>query len=161
MKKNSVTILLLLLFTISKAQTRYFKGEWTTVKTTILYTCLLKLEIKNDSIIAGEFIWIYLNADSSDTEMVDAFKDKKNQQAREFVKGWYNEHTGDIELTGEHLDDPHEIIGLTRYFLKFSTDKKILYGYTNDIEGENPGLFYAIDDGKNIQRQFSKSKPVE
>lgn len=159
MKKLFFVILLLLLFTFSKAQTRYFKGEWTTATTTILYTCILKIDIKTDSTVTGEFIWTYLAADSGDTDMVDTYKDKKGQQAREFVKGRYNPHTGYIESTGDHLDDPHEIIGLTRYFLKLSADKKVLYGYTNDITGEDPGLFYAIEEGNSIQKQFRKSKP--
>jgi hypothetical protein len=161
MKKTSFVILFLFLFTISKAQTRYFKGEWATANTTILYTCLLKLEIKTDSIVTGEFIWTFLNADCSDNEMVDNYKNKKNLRAREFVNGKCNQQTGYVELNGDHLDDPHEIIGLTRYFLKLSADKKVLYGYTNDTEGEHPGLFYAIDEGKKIQRQFNKSKPIE
>ena len=144
MRKFIGTTALSLICLTGIGQVTYYKGEWTIANKTDLFTCLLRIETSNDTMITGEFIWTYIAIDSADAVMMDAYKDKKSKTGIEYTEGTYNPVTRDFFLETVRLTDPHELLGKTKYSIKLSADKKVLYGTTTDPEEGNPGLYYAV-----------------
>ncbi len=140
------------------AQVLYFKGEWTKVNTTELFTGIFRIEIKDGAVVTGELLWTYLAADSSDANMVEYYKGKKGKKAIEFVEGTYDAATSDIYFEGRKKNDPSEVIGEDKYSLKFSANKMVLYGMT-DSNGQKNGLFYAAKANTAVAAQeFAAAK---
>jgi hypothetical protein len=143
--KTIAGIAIMLFITYScAAQVSYYKGEWTVKNKTDLFNCLCKLEIKNNTSVVAEFAWTFISIDSTNTELLDSYKNKKGKTGIEYTEGTFNPATGDINLIAVRLADPHEILGMTKYQLKFSFDKMAIYGTTTGIENDEPGLFYAV-----------------
>jgi hypothetical protein len=158
MKKHLTIIILFFAGLCSQAQVAYFKGEWTTENKSDLFTCICKLEIKEKTVKA-EFAWKYLAIDSTDAVMVEMYNNKKGKTGIEYANGTYNPATGDIYLKATELDDPNVILGMTIYNIKYAVDKKAIYGITNDFEGNNPGLFYAMAMDRSIgEKEFLSLK---
>jgi hypothetical protein len=143
MKKVFGLIILIFFTTFSQAQTSYFQGEWTVKNESVLFTCICKLEIKN-TVVAAEFAWTFITIDSTNSELIEFYKNKKGNAGIEYTEGNYNQATGDIDLVAVRLDDPNEILGMTKYQLKYSLGKKAIYGTTTGIDDEEPGIFYAV-----------------
>ena len=157
MKKIIVSIAVLLFSYAVSSQVLYFKGEWTKVNTTELFTSICRIEIK-DGQVSGELLWTYLAADSSDAAMVEYYKGKKGKKGIEFIEGTYDAATGDIYFEGKSKTDPSEVIGEDKYTLKFSANKQVLYGIT-DSNGSKNGLFYAAKASTAVAAQeFAAAK---
>lgn len=163
MKKILSAVILCFFMYSSIAQTNYYRGEWTVKDKTTLFTCLCKIEIQKDGIVRTEFIWKYISIDSNNTELVQAYKDKKGKTGIEYSEGRYEAGTGDIYLQTESMTDPHHILGPSKYYIRLSADKQALYGTTTNPNGEEPGLIYAIKLSSPAAKEFNvlKSKVKE
>ena len=71
------------------------------------------------------------------------YRDKIGTTATEFVRGTYNEASGDLSLRGYDKDDPLEIIGLDNYRLELSSGGDWLFGPT-ESGGDWGGRFLAL-----------------
>ena len=142
MKKIIATGLFCFILQFLQAQVTYYKGEWTEVNSGLLFGGIFKLDMTNKDEIKGELIWTYLVADSSDQTLIDQYKDKKGRRGIEYVSGTFNPLTNDLHFEGKEKKDPSAIIGLDKYTLKLSSDKRMIYGKT-DSNGKNNGLFYG------------------
>ena len=158
MKKILILLLLSCFICHSHAQVTYYKGEWTKINMHELFTCIIKLEIDNKEHVKGEFLWKFLAIDSSSTSMMDYYKRKKGKTGIEYVDGNYNRSTHDVYVEGKYKDDPFEILGLDKYNLKLSADKKVIYGRTS-TGGSNEGLLYAVKmDAAIAQKEMKAAK---
>ena len=126
----------------SNAQS-YFKGEWTKLNKNDLFTGIFKITIKNVGTVSGELLWTYLAIDSSDNFLKEHYKGKKGRSGIEYVVGTIDTKTNEIYFEGKSKDDPNDILGLDKYSLKLSANKKVLYGKT-DSNGGKDGMFYGI-----------------
>lgn len=143
MKRILILAFLSFLFITGNAQTSYYKGEWTTVNSKMLFTGIFKITIDKQIAVSGTMVWTYLAVDSADAEMVEIYKGKKGKKGIEYVKGDYNTLTHDMVFEGYNMIDPDLVIGTDRYQLKLSSDSKVLYGTTSH-GGKNDGYFYAV-----------------
>ena len=135
-------VITIFISTSANTQVQYYKGEWQQSNSTILFTCLVKLEFINDTLVNGQFIWTYLATDSSNTDQIELYTNKKGMKAIEYVSGTYSSATADVYLQGTSMEDKQEIISLSSYFLKMQKRKKILYGTTTAVDGADPGIQY-------------------
>ncbi len=158
MKNKTITLLLLLSFHVAVSQVTYYKGEWRVPGKADLFTCICKLEIQQDSVITAEYAWVFQIIDSTNTELLELYKNKNGKTGIEFAKGTYHPGTGDIYLEATGLDDPHEILGMTKYLLKMSADKQTLYGNTLGVETDDPGLFCAVKMKSSGRKKYDKLK---
>ena len=144
----------------SLAQTSYYKGEWTTLNSTDLFTGIFKIDIGKDNTVSGTLVWTYISVDSSKSEMVDLYKGKKGKKGIEYVSGTYNPLTRDMSFEGNKKDDPDNVIGVDKYSLKLSTDRSTLYGTTNH-GGTNDGFFLARKIDRAIaEKQINADKRI-
>jgi len=159
MKKLLLALGLSLFIFLAPAQTTmYFKGEWTRMNKTELFTGIFKINIDADGMIKGELLWTFLSTDETDAAMVEHYKGKKGMRAIEFVEGSYTASTHDMHFEGQTKRDPNDIIGTDKYSLKLSADKKVLYGRTDD-NGTGEGMFYAVQvDGRTVDQQIGSAK---
>ena len=141
-----------------QGQVRYYEGEWMREKKTSHFIAVMKLEM-NGSLVAGQIYWKYLAADSSDAADVSMYRGKKYKVGIEFVRGSYNSETSDLLFSGWSEDDPLNVIGVDRYFLKYCPDWKVAYGKTSS-NGANDGLafFREISDEEGRKRIESYSR---
>ena len=149
MKPLILSACLIVLFVSTRAQVSYYKGEWTKIGSQANFSCLLKFE-QVDSNVNAAILWTYIAIDSSDPAAVNYYKNKKGRMGIEYARGKFSISNHDIILQGVSKSDPDLIIGLDKYLLKFSLDKKVIYGesYSN---GDKDGLVYFIknDDPGN------------
>lgn len=159
MKKLLLAIGLSVFTLMAEAQsTMYFRGEWTKLNSADLFSGVFKINIDADGGVTGELLWTYLATDERDTFLVKHYAGKKGKRAIEFVEGNYNSSTHDMYFEGKNRTDPEEVIGVDKYSLKLSADKKVLYGRTA-TEGTNEGMFYAVQvDGRAVAQQLSAAK---
>jgi len=155
-QKNIILLLISFLFSVlSIAQTNYYKGEWREQgNTTTLFTCIAEINFTSDSIVAGKIIWTYESIDSSDADALNFYKDKKGLTAIEYVSGIYHLATGDVLLKADSIDDKHEIIAPTIYYLKTGMGKTILFGTTTTTDDTGAGLQYLHLMGRKGRRDF-------
>jgi hypothetical protein len=155
-QRPAILLLIAFLFSISSvAQTNFYKGEWREQgNTTTLFSCIAEISFTNDSIIAGKIIWTYQSIDSTDADAIDFYKDKKGLTAIEYLSGIYHLTTGDVLLMTDSIDDKHEIIAPTIYYLKLSTDKTILFGSTTTTDDADPGIQYLVRMERKGRRNF-------
>lgn len=155
-QRPAILLLFVFLFSISSiAQTNYYKGEWREQgNTTTLFSCVAEINFTNDSIVAGKIIWTYQSIDSADADAIDFYKDKKGFRAIEYIRGIYNPATGDVLLMADSIDDKHEIIAPTIYYLKMGTDRTILFGTTTTTDGTGAGVQYLHLVERKGQRDF-------
>ena len=148
----------LFILTVNAQKTMYFKGDWTRLNKTDLFTGIIKITIGAKNKVKGEILWIYLATDESDNFMVEHYKGKKGMQAIEFVEGTYSSSTHDMYFEGKNKTDPNDIISIDKYSLKLSTDKKVLYGQSsNGVPTE--GMLYAVQvDGRSVSQQLAAAK---
>ncbi len=158
MKKIISSAILLFFVQYGLAQVTYYKGEWTVKNKKDLFTCLCKIDFQKDGTVNGEFIWKYISIDGGHAELVEMYKGKINKMGIEFTEGNYYAGTGDIYLETKKLADPDRILGSTKYFIKISADKKALYGTTTNLNGEDPGLIYAVKMNSSAAKEFSGLK---
>ena len=159
MKKLLVALCLLLsAYMVSAQKTMYFKGEWTRLNKSELFTGIFKVTIDADNMIKGEILWTYLSTDNTDNGMTEHYKGKKGMQAIEFIEGTLTSSTNDIYFEGKNKTDPNEIISTDKYSLKLSADKKVLYGLSSAGE-TNEGMLYAVQvDGRSVSQLFGAAK---
>ena len=159
MKKILLALgLFLSVYFVNAQKTMYFKGEWTKLNKGDLFSGIFKITIDADNMVKGELLWTFLSADETDNFMVEHYKGKKGKYGIEFVEGTYTASTHDMYFEGKSRTDPNEVIGTDKYSLKFSADKKVLYGRTA-TEGTNDGMFYAIQvDGRSVIQQLNAAK---
>ena len=143
MKKLTSLFLFFLFLQTLSAQVNYYRGEWTEVNSTELFSCICKITFPNETVVKGELVWCFLAADSTDNIMMDTYKGKKGKMAIEFVSGTQDMKNNDIYFDGAEKKDPQGIIGLDKYTLKVSADKMTIYGKSWS-NGKNNGLFYAV-----------------
>ncbi len=155
-QRPAILLLIVVLFSISSvAQTNYYKGEWREQSnTTTLFTCMARLDFINDTTISGKIVWTYHAIDSTDADAIDFYKDKNGYQAIEYVSGIYHPATGDVLLKADSIDDKHEIIAPTIYYLKLGTDKATLFGTTTTTDGTGAGLQYLHRMERKGRRDF-------
>jgi hypothetical protein len=154
MKRICIITSLLFLVHTGMTQVSYYKGEWRIANTTDLFACVCKMQIQKDNTVKAEFIWIYKSIDSTDENMMETYKGKKEKAGIEFAEGTYSPVTGDISLEATSLTDPDLIIGLTKYSLKLSADKQMIYGTTIALEGGEPGLFCVVKMNSSGNKVF-------
>ena len=161
MKKTLFALAIILSFTSLRAQTSYYAGEWTVVNKQELFKCVMQLRIKNKTTVTAKLIWTYLSTDSTSAELMDIYQGKKGKRGMEIVEGTYDKATNDIYFTGVKKIDPHNVIGLDKYTLKLSADKKAIYGKT-DSNGQDNGLFYAhrMDQKTGKKRFYTLRKQI-
>lgn len=152
-KLISIPILFFLVYN-GFAQAAYYKGEWTVKDKTDLFTCISKIEIQKDGTAKGTFIWKYISIDSNNAELVQLYKGKKGRSGIEYTEGRFNANTNDLFLSTSKLEDPNQIIGLTKYYIKLSADKEIIYGTTTNLSDEEPGMFYAAKMNGSAEKEF-------
>ena len=152
MKKLLLLAFLALLLHNGDAQVLYFKGEWTALNKAELFTGIFKVQIKKDSRVKGELLWTFLATDNTNSDLRDHYKGKKGKRGIEFVEGIFTRETNDIFWEGKTKYDPADILGLDKYYLKLSADKKVLYGKT-DYNGTGNGMFYALRVSAATARQ--------
>jgi hypothetical protein len=157
---NKITLSLALYFMsgLASAQVAYYKGEWTKSGKHDLFTGIFRINIIKNSIVKSELLWTYLAIDSTDNILVDLYKRKRGKKGIEYAEGYYDPITRDIYFEGKSKDDPFSVIGLDKYTLKLSADKKALYGKT-DSNGSKAGMFYGIKtDAANASRAIAAAK---
>ena len=143
MKKLFVTLTLLACMQFCFAQVSYYKGEWTRVNKQELFTGILKVTTNAAGTVKVEIVWTYLAIDSSNSELMDMYKGKKGRSGIEYAEGSFSTAGNDLSFESIKTDDPFTILGLDKYHLKLSADKKVIYGST-ETQGSNEGLMYAI-----------------
>ena len=143
MKKLFLIFILIFAFYNGFTQVLYFKGEWTTKNKHDLFTGIFKIEIKNDGTATGQFIWIFLAVDSTNSSLVETYREKKGMSGIEYVEGNFNAATHDFYFAGKSKDDPNLVLGLDKYHLKLAANKQAIYGST-ETEGTNEGLVFAV-----------------
>ena len=158
MKKNNSVVILFFFMHSCFAQSTYYKGEWTVKDKTDLFTCLVKIDIKKDGTATGEFIWKYISIDSSNAELVELYKGKKNKTGIEYTAGTYNAASSYMYLETVKHSDPDMILGSTKYFIKLSAGKQILYGTTTNLNGEEPGLVCLVQIKSSAAKVFNDLK---
>jgi hypothetical protein len=153
MKKMLITLATLLFFFQLAAQTKYYEGEWTETNTSILFKGLLKIELKHNS-VEGQIIWTYIAADSANSNSVAFYRGKKGLIGIEYFSGTFSPKTSDLNFEGFSKDDPNNVIGLDKYFAKFSMARTVIYGRTWS-NGENNGLvfFKSLDDKTGAEKE--------
>ena len=113
MKKLLLSFSLTIFVFLADAQTTmYFKGEWTRMNKSELFTAVIKISIDAQGMAKGELLWTYVETDIADNAMVEHYKGKKGKQAIEFVEGTYSSSTHDIYFEGKNKTDPDDIIGM-------------------------------------------------
>ncbi len=158
MKQALLIIALLFTIHISNAQTSYYKGEWTMINKSDLFTGIFKIEIKPNGTAIAALIWTYLATDSSNQEMINIYKGKKGKSGIEYAEGKFTAATNDLYLDGKSLIDPHTILGNDKYHLKQAANKQAIYGST-EANGTNEGLLYAVKlDNAAGEKEFSAAK---
>lgn len=158
MKKIISAMALFLVVHSCLAQVTYYKGEWTVKNKSDLFTCVCKVEIQKDGTVKGEFIWTYISIDSSNAELVEMYKGKRNRSGIEYTEGGYKNTGNDLYLETTKLTDPWKILGTTKYLIKLSADKLVLYGITTNLNDEAPGLFYAVKMQSSGEKEFHSLK---
>ena len=158
MKRICFAAFLLFLVHASMSQVTYYKGEWRVPDKTDLFTCICKIDIQKGAAVEAEFIWIFKAIDSTNEEMMKMYEGKQGKKGIEFTKGTYNPATGDIYLEATQLRDPDVILGMAKYFLKLSANKKTVYGTTKNIVGDEPGVFYAVRMKSSGSKEFEMLK---
>lgn len=143
MKRIILLSLQLILSATLFAQTNYYKGEWTCAEKADLFTGIFQITIKNGNAVTGKLIWTFRAVDKGAADMLEMYKGKKGKMGMEYVKGSFDNSTNSIYFEGIKKKDPQMVIGMDKYTLKLSKDKKVIYGKT-DSNGENNGLFYGI-----------------
>jgi hypothetical protein len=160
-----ITALSLLVFSGQAQTTNYYKGEWRVAHKMDLFTCICKVDIAKDYTVKAEFAWVFNAIDTADETMMELYKGKEGKTGIEFAEGAYNSSTGDIYLEAVELNDPNMILGKTRYQLKLSADKQVIYGDTEALEeGQgDAGTFYAIKmrDGNGKKEFLALQKSVK
>lgn len=141
MKATFISIFLFLSLQVF-SQTTYYKGGWSRGTTSFFYKSLLKLTINGDH-AEGEIIWQLVSADSLDKEGFADYKRKTGLKGIEMFRGRFDPKTNDLNIEGIDKMDPDTLIGVDKYTLKLSPDKKIIYGKTN-ANGHDNGCFYAL-----------------
>lgn len=160
MKRILILAFLSFLFITGNAQTSYYKGEWTTVNSNMLFTGIFKITIDKTNSVSGTMVWTYLAVDSADAELVGIYKGKKGKKGIEYVKGDYYPSTQDMVFEGYNMVDPDLVIGTDRYQLKLSADRKVLYGTTSH-GGKNDGYFYAAKmDPSMAEKQINETSSM-
>ncbi len=142
MKKISLFLVFLFIYTVSFAQTKYYKGEWSKTGTSYVFKAFVKLEFKGSK-IEGEILWTIALANQLDSSMAAYYKNKMNRLGVEVISGDYNAVTRDVSFAGVSKIDPDNIIGLDIYALKLSSDGIKLFGKT-ESGGTGKGVFYAV-----------------
>jgi len=143
--KKLVPFFFLLLPIFAYTQTTaFYKGEWSAPDKQDLFSCTCKVIYGQNGNADIEFIWTYKAIDSSDDVMIRLYQNKKDLSGVEMASGHYDQHTHDLEVTGYALQDPHVIISMSKYNLKLSPDKNLLYGTTSDLEDRSNGVFAAV-----------------
>jgi hypothetical protein len=145
-------VILLLAFS-GYAQTKYYEGEWSEVNRSIIFKGLLKLDIKNNS-TEGQIIWTFIAADSSNPNSVAYYRGKKGLIGIELITGTLNLTASEMTLEGYSKDDPGNVIGLDKYYVKFSMNRSVIYGKTWS-NGEHNGLvfFKSLDDKTGAEKE--------
>ena len=142
MKRIILTLSLAVCMQTLTAQVFYYKGEWTTTNTSMLFSGIFRLQFNKDHTVKGQLVWTYLASDSTDSDMMDLYKGKKGMAGIEYVSGTFDRATRSMTFQGNRKVDPHEVIGTDIYTLKISADNKYIYGNTDD-HGSGKGLFFA------------------
>ena len=143
MKKTLILSLLITLHFFAFSQTSYYKGEWTMESNNSNFGCLIKIDVGNDNTISGEIYWTYLIGDSTNEESIKFYQNKKGKSGIEFIAGNFKPEFNDIYWEGVSKTDPYLVVGLDKYYLKWSPDKQVIYGKTWS-NGRDNGMMYAI-----------------
>lgn len=143
MKKIFATLIILLCIQCSFAQVSYYKGEWTMLNKHDLFTGIFKIGIDAEGKTRAEIVWTYLAIDSSSKDLIEMYKGKKGRSGIEYAEGYFSASTNDLTFEGKISDDPFVILGLDKYHIKLSADKKVIYG-TTETQGTNEGMLYAV-----------------
>jgi hypothetical protein len=158
MKQSVLIIALLFTFHCSNAQTSYYKGEWTMVNKSDLFTGIFKIDGKSNGTTEAVLIWTYLATDSTNQDMLELYKGKKGKSGIEYAEGKFTAATNDLYLEGKTLVDPDTILGNDKYHLKLAANGKIIYGST-ETNGTNEGLLYAVKlDNASGEKEFLAAK---
>ncbi len=143
MKKLIVSLTLLFSFQYSFSQVSYYKGEWTAVNKQDRFTGIFKISIDAKDKAKAVIIWTYLRIDSTNNDLVEMYKGKKGKLGIEYAEGYFSASTNDFTFEGKRKVDPFTILGLDKYHIKLSSDKKAIYG-TSETQGTNEGMLYAV-----------------
>jgi hypothetical protein len=155
--KSAICFFFLLLAIAASAQTSYYKGEWSRSTTSWNYAAFVKLTVSGSE-LQGEILWKVVSPDSLDREDLAYYANKLGLTAIEKIRGVYGMKTGDLDLVGTSEIDPDDVIGTDIYTLKFSKDKKIIFGKT-DASGRGNGCFYAIKmETGSAEKEFNSLK---
>jgi len=149
MKRIIILCCLSCLFATGKAQTSYYKGEWTTLNSPELFTGIFRITIDKNNAVSGILVWTYIAIDSSKSDLVDLYKGKKGKKGIEYVQGTYDPANREILFEGYKKDDPFDVIGTDKYTLKLSSDRNVLYGTTYH-NGGNDAYFYAVKTDRSL-----------
>ena len=143
MKKLFVSVILLFSLQYSFSQVSYYKGEWTAVNKQDRFTGIFKIGMNAGGKVKAQFIWTYLRIDSTNKDLVEMYKGKKDRSGIEYAEGYFSASTNDFNLEGKRKVDPFIILGLDKYHIKLSADKQAIYG-TTETQGTNEGMLYAV-----------------
>ncbi len=123
--KNAIFLVLLLTSVSLSAQIKHFKGNWTKVGTTYDFAFDLYIKHLGGNQVEGVFSWEFVNYDENQPFSKDYYEEKIGQQAKEFVRGTYDQKTKQYYLKGYKKEDPNLIISLDHYRLKEDADGNI------------------------------------
>lgn len=127
-------LVIIILFFANVAQAQLFthwKGDWTAVGSSYLYTLEMELEANGNWDVQGKMTWTLEKADSSDETSFQFLKSRIGKTAIEFVKGKYNPTTRTYTIKGIKNQDPDFIITLEKYDLLVSEDGYHITGKTD------------------------------
>lgn len=143
MKKIFATLTILLCLQYGYAQVSYYKGEWTRLNKQELFSGIFKIGLDASDHVKVEIVWTYLATDSSNSQLLEMYKGKKGRSGIEYAEGNFSASANDLTFEGLRADDPFTILGLDKYHLKLSADKKVIYG-TTETDGSHEGMLYAV-----------------
>lgn len=154
--KNILFIILLLTQTIStlSAQNEDVLGTWTGEWSNDRgYYYTFEIDLKENKLgkIEGAFTWKLIK---SPYEYEQA---KLGLKAIEYIEGFYNSKTKQLNVQGIRKDDPDRIIGMDEYALVLSENKTVLEGKT-DNHGTWKGVFYGVRKVKKNNKLKDPSK---
>lgn len=124
------------------------------------YTFVFELKATGKNKVEGAFTWTLVKSPR------DYEQPKLGLTAVEYVKGKYNARKRTLKLNGTGKDDPNSIIGIDKYELTLSKDKKVLQGKTEN-HGDWKGILYGerpktelTNEPKITQTQKKKNEDI-
>lgn len=144
---QSIAMASMLIGAGTHAQTEHFVGQWTKEGTTYVFDFVLTINHLDGGAVNGQFNWTVARPDELAPESIMWYESKIGHTAIEYVRGSYDNSSGELLLQGYKKEDPNLIISLDHYRLK------IIGEHTLQGNSKAHGTWQGVIDGKRSTEQ--------